>query len=45
MTRAEIEAWVAQSRAAQGLPPQVEDPAVLARVVQFLTSPYPRKEI
>ena len=33
MTRAELAAWVARSRAAQGLPPKITDPAMLARLV------------
>ena len=32
----ELEAWVTASRAAQGLPPKVEDPSVLAKVVNLL---------
>jgi len=32
MTPAEIAAWTAASRAAQALPPKIENPAILARV-------------
>jgi hypothetical protein len=32
MTPAEVAAWTAASRRAQGLPEQIEDPAVLTRV-------------
>ena len=32
MTPAEVAAWVERSRAAQGLPPTIEDPAVIARL-------------
>jgi len=33
MTPAEIAAWTTASRRAQGLPEQIKDPAVLARIV------------
>jgi hypothetical protein len=32
MTRDELRAWVAQSRAQQGLPPAIQDPATVAQV-------------
>lgn len=32
----DIETWVADSRAAQGLPPTIEDPSALAKVVALL---------
>jgi hypothetical protein len=32
-------AWVHASRVAQGLPPTVEDPAVLARIAVLMTDP------
>jgi hypothetical protein len=31
-----LEAWVIQTRLAQGLPARVEDPTVLARIVDLL---------
>jgi hypothetical protein len=34
--------WVKQSRAAQGLPPKVTDPATLAKIVRLLRSTAPR---
>lgn len=37
----EIHDWVVKSRAKQGLPPKVEDPAVLARVRVLLGTPIP----
>jgi hypothetical protein len=33
---AAVAAWVARTRAAQGLPPSVQDPVVIARVVALL---------
>lgn len=36
MTDAELAEWVRASCAAQGLPPTVEDPAVLARVAAII---------
>ena len=33
-----IRSWVAASRAAQGLPPHVDDPVVLARVAALLAA-------
>jgi hypothetical protein len=33
VTPAEIRAWTERSRAAQGLPAKIEDPAVLGKVV------------
>lgn len=33
---AEVEAWVTASRAAQGLPPRIDDPLILARVAHRL---------
>jgi len=33
MTEAEIREWAQRSRAAQGLPPTIADPAVLGKVV------------
>lgn len=38
MTPAEIRAWAERSRASQGLPPKIEDPAVLAKVVTLAFS-------
>jgi hypothetical protein len=35
-TRADLATWVAHSRAAQGLPPKVTDPALVAQVVALL---------
>lgn len=35
-TEDDLAAWVARSRAEQGLPPTIDDPAVLARVVDVL---------
>jgi hypothetical protein len=32
----DIEAWVAESRTAQGLPPTIEDPSALAKVVALM---------
>lgn len=32
MTPAEVRAWVAETRAQQGLPPTITDPAVLAEL-------------
>ena len=37
MDQQEIEAWVAASREAQGLPPKIEDPSILAKVVNLLS--------
>lgn len=36
--RRDVAVWVRQSREAQGLPPKVENPAVLARVAHMLRS-------
>jgi hypothetical protein len=33
MTPAEVAAWVERSRAAQGFPPRITDPTVIARLV------------
>jgi hypothetical protein len=38
MTRAEIAAKVTASRAAQGLPPRIEDRAALAKIATILLS-------
>jgi hypothetical protein len=38
MTRAELAAKVATSRAAQGLPPRIEDRASLAKIATLLLS-------
>jgi hypothetical protein len=35
LSAAEVDAWVARSRAAQGLPPKITEPAVLARLVRL----------
>lgn len=40
-TPAEITARVTASRAAQGLPPKVEDPAILAKVAALLRADVP----
>jgi hypothetical protein len=43
MTEAELEAeaaaWLERTRAAQGLPPTIEDEAILARVVTLALGP------
>jgi hypothetical protein len=31
-----VRAWIARTRAAQGLPPKLDDPVVIARVVALL---------
>lgn len=36
MTDDELIAWVRESRVAQGLPPQIEDPVFLAKVAYLL---------
>lgn len=36
MTRDDVRAWVTKSRAAQGLPPTVQDPAALARMAALV---------
>jgi hypothetical protein len=36
MTRAELRAWVAETRARQGLPPRISDPSVLARLAALV---------
>jgi hypothetical protein len=33
VTPAEIQAWTERSRASQGLPPKVTDPAILGKVI------------
>ena len=38
MTPAEIREWTERSRAAQGLPPRIEDPGVLTRLVTLAFS-------
>jgi hypothetical protein len=42
-TPEEIEAWVTESRAAQGLPPTIEDPRVLERIAAILLRSYDRE--
>lgn len=44
MTPDEITRRVTASRAAQGLPPKVEDPAILAKVATLLASAAPRTD-
>jgi hypothetical protein len=39
VTPDEIAAWAERSRAACGLPPTIEDPAVLARVITLAFGP------
>jgi hypothetical protein len=39
VTPEELDAWVAQDRARQGLPAHVEDPAAVALVAAFLDDP------
>lgn len=34
--RERVRAWVARTRAEQGLPPTIEDPVVIARIVALL---------
>jgi hypothetical protein len=36
MTPAELHAWVAETRARQGLPPTISDPTVLARLAALV---------
>jgi hypothetical protein len=36
MTPAELRAWVAETRARQGLPPTISDPTVLARLAALV---------
>lgn len=38
--RFDLAEWVKRSRAAQGLPPKVTDPAALARVARLLVPSY-----
>jgi hypothetical protein len=38
VTREQVAVWVAESRAAQGLPPTITDPAVLAAVAELTAS-------
>jgi hypothetical protein len=44
MTPAEIAAWTAESRRAQGLEPKITDPAVLAQLVALALGPAPLEE-
>jgi hypothetical protein len=36
MTRAEVAAWVAETRARQGLPPRITDATVLAKLAALV---------
>jgi hypothetical protein len=36
VTPAEVAAWVAETRARQGLPPRISDPAVLAKLAALV---------
>lgn len=36
MTREELRAWIAETRARQGLPPTITDPTVLARLAALV---------
>jgi hypothetical protein len=36
MTPAEVRAWVAETRARQGLPPTISDPTVLAKLAALV---------
>jgi hypothetical protein len=36
MTRAEVTAWVVETRARQGLPPTISDPTVLAKLAALV---------
>lgn len=36
MTREQMREWVTRTRAEQGLPPRVEDPAALNRIAELL---------
>jgi len=36
MTPAELRAWVAETRARQGLPPMISDPTVLAKLAALV---------
>lgn len=35
----DLEAWVINTRLSQGLPARVEDPVVLARIIDLISSP------
>jgi hypothetical protein len=39
MSAEELAAWVAESRARQGLPPTITDPSILATVATLLDTP------
>ena len=43
MTDEEIREWGARSRAAQGLPPTITDPAILARVITLAFTGLPEQ--
>jgi hypothetical protein len=43
MTRDEIREWEARSRAAQGLPPNITDPAILQRLVTLAFTGLPHQ--
>jgi hypothetical protein len=34
-----IEQWVIESRARQGLPPKIEDPAILRKIARMMARP------